>query len=85
MVLEIPGRLDRGVYRRIVEKSERVEIAPAALERVTAGRQLLTGLLESGVRAYGVNTGLGYLHRSEIEPGERLRGVPAPFPGRPAD
>jgi len=71
VVLDHPADLDRAAYRRIVEHTERVDIAAAAVERVTAGQQLLAGLLESGVRAYGVNTGLGYLHRAEIEPGEQ--------------
>ena len=39
----------------------RVEIAPAARERVRAARRMVDRLAESGVPTYGVNTGFGTL------------------------
>jgi histidine ammonia-lyase len=39
----------------------RVEIAPAALERIGASRELIEGILAEGQTVYGVNTGFGKL------------------------
>lgn len=74
VVLDRPADLGVATYRRVVEDRERIEIAPAAIERVVSGRNLLANLLEHGVRAYGVNTGLGYLHGAEVEP-DRQEGL----------
>jgi histidine ammonia-lyase len=71
VVLDRPSDLGVTAYRRVVEDAEQIELAKPALERVVAGRDLLSSLLEGGVRAYGVNTGLGYLHHTEIVPGQQ--------------
>jgi histidine ammonia-lyase len=65
-------RLDRhdalnlDLYRRIVRDGERVEIAPELLRTVDERRAAMLRALESGVPAYGVTTGLGYLSKREI-------------------
>jgi histidine ammonia-lyase len=71
LVLDRPEDLDVTAYRRVVEERERIELAESALDRVAAGRNLLSTLLEGGVRAYGVNTGLGYQHHTEIVSGQQ--------------
>lgn len=62
--------LDLELYARIVG-GEGVEIADAALERVARGRELLLELVAGGATAYGVTTGLGYLHGRDVVPDER--------------
>jgi len=89
VVLDRPEQLDLHAYRAVVA-GEGVELARDALARVAAGRASLLELLASGVTAYGVNTGLGYLHDSEISPAgqaglqralvtARAAGIGAPF------
>jgi histidine ammonia-lyase len=48
--------------------AQRVAIAPAALERVAAGRTCIEGILASGRTVYGVNTGFGKLAEVHIPP-----------------
>ncbi len=91
IVLDRHDALDLAAYRRVVEDGEAVELSDDARERVAAGRELLVGLLEGGARAYGVTTGLGYLHATDIETAERAAlqralvtaraaGIGVPFP-----
>ena len=47
----------------------RVAIAPAALARVAASRELIEGILAEGQTVYGVNTGFGKLADVRIAPG----------------
>jgi histidine ammonia-lyase len=69
--LEAPGTLDLASYRRIVRGREEVALAPELLRRVDERRAAMLHALEAGAPAYGVTTGLGYLARREIPPGER--------------
>jgi histidine ammonia-lyase len=48
---------------------QRLALAPAALERVAAGRARLLELLAGGARVYGVNTGTGYLAAVDLAAG----------------
>jgi histidine ammonia-lyase len=68
IVLARADQLDRVRYRRIVVDRERVALDPAALARVAAARERLLAHLDTGVSAYGVNTGLGYLARTRVDP-----------------
>ncbi|MGI8781030.1 MAG: aromatic amino acid lyase [Solirubrobacteraceae bacterium] len=67
IVLARADQLDPELYRRIVVEREEIAIAPAALARVDAARARLLAHLETGVRAYGVNTGLGHLADTRID------------------
>jgi len=49
--------------------SRPVEVAPAALKRVTASRELIEGILAAGQTVYGVNTGFGKLSDVRIAAG----------------
>jgi histidine ammonia-lyase len=71
IVLERPRRLDAELYRRIVVEREAVAVAPALLASVDAARERMLAHLATGVTAYGVNTGLGYLARTPIDPAEQ--------------
>ncbi|HUF01473.1 MAG TPA: aromatic amino acid ammonia-lyase [Gaiellaceae bacterium] len=53
--------LDLDTYRRIVLEGEPVEVDDALLEHVDRRREALLRHLGTGVQAYGVTTGLGYL------------------------
>ena len=61
IVLARPGQLDLAQYRRIVVGREPVALDPAARAGVGAARERLLSHLDTGVSAYGVNTGVGYL------------------------
>ena len=71
ILLERPGQLDPGRYRRIVLEHEEVEIAPVLLDAVDAQRARMLAHLDAGATAYGVNTGLGYLAGTPIDPNEQ--------------
>ncbi len=71
ILLERPDQLDAGNYRRIVLAHEAVAVAPALLEAVDAERGRMLAHLATGVTAYGVNTGLGYMAGTPIEPAEQ--------------
>ena len=80
IVLERADQLDLGPYRRIVAEHEPVAHRPRARSRRSdAARARLLAHLDGGARAYGVNTGVGYLaahpHRA---------GGPAGVPARAA-
>jgi histidine ammonia-lyase len=53
--------LDLETYRRVVLDGEQVEIGDALLEHVDRRREALLRHLATGVSAYGITTGLGYL------------------------
>ena len=76
IVLSRPDQLDLAQYRRIVVDREPVALDPAALAAVGAARERLLSHLDTGVSAYGVNTGVGYLARTRAGP-RRAAGVPA--------
>jgi histidine ammonia-lyase len=68
IVLARADQLDLEQYRRIVVEREPVALDPTALAAVDAARDRLLVHLGTGVRAYGVNTGLGYLARTRLDP-----------------
>ena len=55
------------VARATITQPVRVEIAPAARERVAASRAVVERALGSGKAVYGLNTGFGSLSRVRIE------------------
>ena len=71
ILLERHDGLDLSAFRRIAHDGEAVAVAPALLEAVQATRERLLAGLVSGVRAYGVTTGLGYLAGLAIDPEEQ--------------
>jgi histidine ammonia-lyase len=71
IVLERPDQLDAEQYRRIVLEHEAVAVAPALLEAVDGARARMLAQLASGATAYGVNTSLGYLAGTRIDPDEQ--------------
>jgi histidine ammonia-lyase len=68
IVLSRPDQLDLAQYRRIVVGREPVALDPAALAGVGAARERLLSHLDTGVSAYGVNTGVGYLAGTRLDP-----------------
>jgi len=68
IVLDRPDRLEPELYRRIAEGGEPVSVAPTLLDAVDAARERMLAHLATGVTAYGVNTGLGYLAGTPIAP-----------------
>ncbi len=69
--LERHDALDLELYRRIVRAGEPVEVAPALLRAVDERRDAMLRLLETGVAAYGVTTGLGYMSSRPVAPADR--------------
>lgn len=60
--IQIDGEhLDFELLYRIVFDGAKVELAPAARERMLASRAVIERLIESGDAVYGVNTGFGKL------------------------
>jgi histidine ammonia-lyase len=72
VVLDRHDCLDLDLYRRIVLDGEPVEIAPEALRVVDERRAAMLRHLDTGVAAYGVTTGLGYMASVPIAPEHRL-------------
>jgi histidine ammonia-lyase len=71
IVLARADQLDREQYRRIVIEHEAVALDPDALAAVDAARVRLLAHLDTGAAAYGVNTGVGYLAHTRIEPDQQ--------------
>src|SRR3984885_15063791 len=67
ILLERYDQLDLPLYRRIAFEREAVAVAPDLLSEVSESRAALLDYLASGARAYGVNTGLGYLAGRVVE------------------
>jgi histidine ammonia-lyase len=67
VVLERHDQLDLAHYELVAFEHERVEISSELLEAVDRSRAAMLGHLDDGVRAYGVNTGLGYLTRHTVQ------------------
>jgi len=63
-----PGDLTREAVEAVAWGGERLALAPAALERVAAGRTELAALLAGGARVYGVSTGMGWLASVDLDP-----------------
>jgi histidine ammonia-lyase len=55
------NRLTIEDVERVARRGEQVELAPGALERIQACRQMLTKKIEAHEIMYGVNTGIGEL------------------------
>lgn len=86
-----PGGLAGESYEAIVYRGAAVVIAPEALARVAASRDLFERHIATGVLCYGVNTGLGALAGRDLGPAEqaqlsrrvlmgRAAAVGVPFP-----
>jgi histidine ammonia-lyase len=68
-VITLAGNRDltREAVEAVAWGGQRLALAPAALERVAAGRARLLELLAGGARVYGVNTGTGYLAGVDLD------------------
>jgi len=53
---------------RIASEGARLELSPAARERIEAAQQRVQSIVARGMRAYGVNTGVGALSEVAIAP-----------------
>ena len=65
--------LDRPLsWRQVAAVAEgaTLELSAAAQQRIRAARELVEAIVEKGIRAYGVNTGVGALYKSIIEPAQ---------------
>src|SRR3984885_8686140 len=67
ILLERYDQLDLPLYRRVAFGRETVAVAPKLPSEVSEARAALLDYLASGARAYGVNTGLGYLAGRVVE------------------
>ncbi|MBI3460131.1 histidine ammonia-lyase [Candidatus Acetothermia bacterium] len=56
---------------KIVFAHEKIQLSPAALERVEASQRVVQQIVDSGQRAYGINTGFGKLS-TQVVPREKL-------------
>lgn len=72
IVLVSHDQLDIDQYWRVVDGREAVSIAPALLRHVDDRRAAMHRHLAAGARAYGVNTGLGYLADRPIPEAEQV-------------
>lgn len=61
VVLHGPDALGLAAYRRIVLEGERVELDDGVLDEVDRSRAAMLSHIATGVPAYGVTTGLGYM------------------------
>jgi histidine ammonia-lyase len=68
-MVTLDGRQDltREAVEAVAWGGRRLQVTPAALERVAAGRAELAGLLARGARVYGVNTGMGWLASVDLD------------------
>jgi histidine ammonia-lyase len=57
----------------IYKRSQRIDMAPGALERVRAGHAVTLRLAADDKPAYGINTGFGLLAQTRIPPEDRAR------------
>ena len=71
-----PGDLSREAVEAVAWGGQRLQLAPAAVERTAAGQAELVALLARGTRVYGVSTGMGWLASVDLDPAaqERLKG-----------
>ncbi|TIT41220.1 MAG: histidine ammonia-lyase, partial [Mesorhizobium sp.] len=51
-----------------VGDGEKLELAPAAWDRIAHANRIVASLVEKGIRAYGVNTGVGALASQVVAP-----------------
>ena len=74
MTVRLTGRdLDRGEVLRVARGGERVELDPAARERMVAARAIVTAAIERGDAIYGTTTGVGVLKRIPVAADEAGR------------
>jgi histidine ammonia-lyase len=71
IVLAQPDDFTLAALEVIAFDGARVELAPALLERVAAGRRAVEAALADGAPVYGVNTGMGYLAGVDLGPDEQ--------------
>ncbi|HEV2895023.1 MAG TPA: aromatic amino acid lyase [Actinomycetota bacterium] len=65
--------LSREAVEAVAWGGQRLELAPAAVERVAAGQAELAALLARGTRVYGVSTGMGWLASVDLDPAAQER------------
>ncbi|MDD8024991.1 MAG: histidine ammonia-lyase [Acidobacteriota bacterium] len=90
-MLVLEDRLSLEDFIAVVRKNRRVEIGPAARERIRRSRDRIEAILAVGIPVYGVNTGFGKFQNTRIE-ADKLKdlqrnlilshaiGVGEPFP-----
>lgn len=61
VILNRPDALDLVAYRRVVLEGERVELDDGVLSQVDHSRAAMLRHIATGIPAYGVTTGLGYM------------------------
>ncbi len=69
--LDRPEDLTLDIYWRVVRGLETVTLSEAALRRVERSRAAFRKHLETGIRAYGINTGLGAMAGHDLGEEER--------------
>src|SRR3984885_13811168 len=84
ILLERYDQLDLPLYRRVAFEREAVAVAPDLLSEVSESRAALLDYLASGARAYGVNTGLGYLASRGVEDVDQAAFQRSVLPARSA-
>ncbi len=67
MTLVLEERLSLEDFVAVVRKGRRVEIGPAARERIRRARDRVEAILAVGIPVYGVNTGFGKFQNTRIE------------------
>jgi histidine ammonia-lyase len=68
MTVVLTGQdLTRDEVVRVARESERVELSPAAVERMRAARSVLEERLEAGDQIYGSSTAVGVLKRAGLD------------------
>jgi len=65
VVLDAEGLVLEDVYRVAVDRA-RLDVAPAVLERVEAGRAIVDRAIDGETLIYGLNTGLGHLRDARV-------------------
>ncbi len=67
MTLVLEDRLSLEDFVAVVREGRRVEIGPAARERIRRARDRVEAILAVGIPVYGVNTGFGKFQNTRIE------------------
>jgi len=74
-VVVLDGRsLSLAAVEDVARRKRRVELSPAAAERIAAAARLVDGFVQAGTKVYGVTTGVGELRTVFIAP-ERSRAL----------
>jgi histidine ammonia-lyase len=68
LTVSLTGRdLDRASLLRVARRSERVELAPDAVERMRTSRDAVDAALDAGSAIYGLSTAVGVLKRVSVD------------------